>query len=86
MKDTALGLARAITGSARDLAPILLVVLFFQLAVLRQPLPNLVETGVGVAKGHLNRGRRPTPPQRPRHLAELSSPSLAESAAVLRSI
>ncbi len=48
MKDSALELARAITGSARDLAPILLVVLFFQLAVLRQPLPNLVETGVGI--------------------------------------
>ncbi len=48
MKDTALELARAITGGARDLAPILLVVLFFQLAVLRQPLPNLVETGVGI--------------------------------------
>ena len=48
MKDTASELARAIIESARDLAPILLVVLFFQLAVLRQPLPNLVETGVGV--------------------------------------
>lgn len=48
MKDTALELARAITGSARDLAPILLVVLFFQLLVLRQPLPDLVETGVGI--------------------------------------
>ncbi len=48
MKDSASELARAITGSARDLAPILLVVLFFQLAVLRQPLPNLVETGIGI--------------------------------------
>lgn len=48
MKDTALELAKAIAGSVRDLAPILLVVLFFQLAVLRQPLPNLVETGVGI--------------------------------------
>ena len=48
MKDTALELARAVAGSARDLVPILLVVLFFQLAVLRQPLPNLVETGAGV--------------------------------------
>ncbi len=48
MKDTALELAKAIAGSARDLAPILLVVIFFQLAVLRQPLPNLAETGVGI--------------------------------------
>ncbi len=48
MKDAALELAKAIVGSARDLAPILLVVLFFQLAVLRQPLPNLAETGVGI--------------------------------------
>lgn len=48
MKDSVLELARAITGSARDLVPILLVVLFFQLAVLRQPLPNLAETGAGI--------------------------------------
>ncbi|MCP3957275.1 MAG: DUF1538 domain-containing protein [bacterium] len=48
MKDSASELARAIAGSVRDLAPILAVVLFFQLAVLRQPLPNLVETGVGI--------------------------------------
>jgi len=48
MKDIALELAKAIVGSVRDLAPILLVVLFFQLAVLRQPLPNLAETGVGI--------------------------------------
>jgi hypothetical protein len=48
MKDVVLELAKAIAGSVRDLAPILLVVLFFQLAVLRQPLPNLAETGVGI--------------------------------------
>ncbi len=34
-------LARAMLGSARDLAPILLVILFFQLAVLQQPMPEL---------------------------------------------
>ncbi|MEM7354265.1 MAG: DUF1538 domain-containing protein [Acidobacteriota bacterium] len=48
MKNIALELAKAIGGSARDLAPILLVVLFFQLAVLRQPLPNLTETAFGI--------------------------------------
>ncbi len=48
MKDTILELAKAIGSSVRDLAPILLVVLFFQLAVLRQPLPNLAETGFGI--------------------------------------
>lgn len=48
MRDSVSELVRAIAGSARDLAPILLVVLFFQLAVLRRPLPNLVETGIGI--------------------------------------
>ena len=48
MKDSALELFWAITGSLRDLAPILLVVLFFQLVVLRRPLPNLAETGFGI--------------------------------------
>ena len=36
-------------NTARDLAPIVLVVTFFQLAVLRQPFPNLVEMLVGLA-------------------------------------
>lgn len=35
------------TGSLRDLAPILIVVAFFQLAVLQQPIPNLVDLIVG---------------------------------------
>ena len=37
-----------VTGSARDLAPIVLVVAFFQVVVLRQPLPNLAGTLVGL--------------------------------------
>ena len=35
-------------GSARDLAPIVLVIGFFQLAVLRQPIDNLVNLLVGL--------------------------------------
>jgi hypothetical protein len=35
--------------SARDLAPIVLVIAFFQLVVLRQPIPNLLELLGGVA-------------------------------------
>lgn len=35
-------------GSLRDLLPILLVILFFQFAVLQQPLPNIGEMLVGV--------------------------------------
>jgi len=34
-------LARSLLGSLRDLLPVILVVLFFQLVVLQQPLPNL---------------------------------------------
>ena len=48
MKDAIAEVVGTTLGSARDLAPILLVVLFFQLVVLRQPLPNLVETGFGI--------------------------------------
>ncbi|HEY5790339.1 MAG TPA: DUF1538 domain-containing protein [Gammaproteobacteria bacterium] len=36
-----LAFLRSVLGSVRDLAPIVVVVAFFQLAVLRQPLPNL---------------------------------------------
>lgn len=35
-------------GSLRDLAPIILVILFFQFAVLQQPIPNLVDIIVGI--------------------------------------
>jgi len=41
-------LAGMIMGSSRDLAPIVLVIAFFQIVVLRQPLPNLVDTLVGL--------------------------------------
>ena len=40
---------RLLVSTARDLAPIVLVVTFFQLAVLHQPFPNLVEMLVGLA-------------------------------------
>jgi len=35
------GLGRLILEAARDLVPIVLVIAFFQVAVLRQPFPNL---------------------------------------------
>lgn len=38
----------AVAASLKDLAPILLVVLFFQLVVLQQPLPNLLQTAIGI--------------------------------------
>ena len=37
-----------VTGTIRDLAPIVFVVAFFQLIVLRQPLPNLADTLIGL--------------------------------------
>ena len=41
-------IGRMILESARDLAPIVIVVLFFQLLVLRQPLPNLENILLGL--------------------------------------
>ena len=41
-------LATLVTGTSRDLAPIVLVVAFFQAVVLRQPFPNLADTLVGL--------------------------------------
>lgn len=41
-------LIRLIIGSCLDLAPILLVVLMFQLAVIRQPIPNVIDLIVGM--------------------------------------
>jgi hypothetical protein len=38
----------AMLGSLRDLAPILLVILFFQFAVLQQPLPDVAQILTGV--------------------------------------
>ncbi len=46
-KSSGLGLLRLFVGSLRDLSPIVIVVAFFQLAVLQQPLPNLESTLVG---------------------------------------
>ncbi len=48
MLSTIRKLSRAMLGSLRDLAPILAVVLFFQLIVLQQPLPNVAELLLGV--------------------------------------
>lgn len=48
MREMVHKLGRAIVGSAKDLAPILIVVLFFQWVVLQQPLPDLVQMIVGV--------------------------------------
>lgn len=41
-------LARPLIGSLRDLMPVILVVMFFQLIVLQQPLPNLAQLLSGV--------------------------------------
>ena len=47
--DVAVALGRRMVGAARDLAPIIAVVAFFQIVVLRQPFPNLAEILVGLA-------------------------------------
>ncbi len=47
MKDQLLRFLASMLDSVRDLAPIILVVAFFQLAVLRQPIPNLGELLAG---------------------------------------
>ena len=41
-------LVRSLTGSIRDLLPVSVVVVFFQLVVLQQPLPNLGQLLLGV--------------------------------------
>lgn len=43
-----LALFKAMMGSMRDLAPIVLVILFFEIVVLQQPIPNLVDMVVGL--------------------------------------
>ena len=43
-----LPLLRMIAGSLRDLAPILLVIFFFQIFVLQQPFPHLERVAVGI--------------------------------------
>ena len=47
MKKAILGLIRSIVDSLRDLAPIIVVIAFFQLVVLQQPLPNLADLLIG---------------------------------------
>lgn len=48
MGDNLHQLIRAMLSSMRDLLPIVLVILFFQLAVLQQPLPNILQLLTGV--------------------------------------
>jgi hypothetical protein len=48
VKETLIKLSKAMLGSLRDLLPIFLVIVFFQFAVLQQPLPDLGELLVGV--------------------------------------
>ncbi|MEA3404195.1 MAG: DUF1538 domain-containing protein [Pseudomonadota bacterium] len=47
MKSSFAALFKAMLGSLRDLMPIILVIGFFQLAVLQQPLPNLIDLLIG---------------------------------------
>ncbi len=42
------GFVRILGSSLRDLAPILIVIAFFQLFVLRQPMPDLLELAEGI--------------------------------------
>ncbi len=42
-------LAKGILGAIRDLAPIILVIAFFQIVILQQPFPNLGSVLVGLA-------------------------------------
>jgi hypothetical protein len=44
-----ISLGRLILGTLRDLAPIILVIAFFQIAVLQQPVPNLDRIAGGLA-------------------------------------
>ncbi len=48
MNQSLRALARALVGSMRDLLPVIVVVVFFQLAVLQQPLPNVVQLLTGI--------------------------------------
>ena len=41
-------LVRGTVGALRDLAPIILVIAFFQIVVLQQPFPNLAKVAVGL--------------------------------------
>lgn len=48
MKEQLIALLKSMVGSIRDLAPIILVIAFFQVAVLRQHIPNLENILIGV--------------------------------------
>lgn len=48
MLSTLKKLARFMVDSVRDLAPIVLVILFFQLVIIQQPLPNLGQLAIGL--------------------------------------
>jgi len=47
VKTAVLKLLKAMMGSLRDLLPIILVIAFFQLIVLQQPIPNLIDLLIG---------------------------------------
>jgi hypothetical protein len=47
--DNLLAFLRIIAGSLRDLAPVVLLILVFQLLVLRQPLPDATSLALGLA-------------------------------------
>jgi hypothetical protein len=49
LRDNLLAFLKITLGSLRDLAPVVLLVLVFQLLVLGQPLPNALELGLGLA-------------------------------------
>lgn len=49
MAGTSRALFKQLTGTARDLAPILAIVAFFQIVVLRQPFENITELAIGFA-------------------------------------
>ncbi len=48
MKNPLFGLLRLLGGATRDLAPIILVIVFFQTLVLRQPFPDLADVLIGL--------------------------------------
>jgi len=48
LRDTLIKLFKFLISSIRDLTPIIVVILFFQLVVLQQPLPNIGQLMVGV--------------------------------------
>ena len=58
------GLLRVFTGSFRDLVPIILVIAFFQIVVLRQPFPDLERVLVGMVFDNDRRPGRDKPMRR----------------------